>query len=201
MPELPIWVWVLWVLGVFAAGIGLGYLIIFLFWKIERYIFPYPEPPIRKNFKAALKVKDPIPQPEPQEAPILEKETVKIVNEEVKEEIAPVPDEPIRNEKTDSSEEIRLIKFATILRSRFNHPFREADRIICWDIALQNGDEVSDTEGKVMKLRVIEPQSKAERKQYILSDESGQQTISLIHGKDYIKKETTLDFDKLPKSR
>ena len=44
MIQLPIWVWIASVLGVFAAGIGLAYLLIFLFWKIEKYFSPPPEP-------------------------------------------------------------------------------------------------------------------------------------------------------------
>jgi hypothetical protein len=44
LPNLPIWLWIVSVLGVIAAGIGLAYLIIFLFWKIEKYFSPLPEP-------------------------------------------------------------------------------------------------------------------------------------------------------------
>ncbi len=44
MIQLPIWVWIASVLGVIAAGVGLAYLLIFLFWKIEKYFSPPPEP-------------------------------------------------------------------------------------------------------------------------------------------------------------
>lgn len=177
MIQLPIWLWVVSVLGVIAAGIGLGYLIIFLFWKIEKHF--RPQPVIPKYFKEEVKVEESIKQPEPVKEPVLEKE------------MFPVMVEPISGEKN------RLIKFTTILHHKFNHPFHEANTIVCWNIDLKNGDEIRDAEDKVMKLRVIEPQNESEHTRYILVDESGQQQISIIHGKDYVKRETNLDFDKM----
>ena len=44
MIQLPIWLWIVSVLGVIAAGVGLAYLLIFLFWRIEKYFSPAPEP-------------------------------------------------------------------------------------------------------------------------------------------------------------
>ncbi len=44
MIQLPIWLWIVSVLGVIAAGIGLAYIIIFLFWRIEKYFSPTLEP-------------------------------------------------------------------------------------------------------------------------------------------------------------
>ena len=48
MIQLPIWVWIASVLGVIAAGVGLAYLLIFLFWKIEKYFSPPPAPVAEK---------------------------------------------------------------------------------------------------------------------------------------------------------
>ena len=62
---------------------------------------------------------------------------------------------------------------------------------------MKNGDEVRDTEGKEMKLQVIKPKSEAERTRYILVDKAGHHTVSVILGKEYIKRETKLDFDKM----
>ncbi len=38
--QFPIWIWVVSVVGVIAAGIGLGYFFIYLFWRIDRYFSP-----------------------------------------------------------------------------------------------------------------------------------------------------------------
>ncbi|MFC1965029.1 hypothetical protein ACFLWG_03405 [Chloroflexota bacterium] len=189
MIQIPVWLWVVSVLGVIAAGIGLGYLIIFLFWRIEKYF--YPRPVVRSDIQAEMKVEEPLEQPEPEEEPVLEKESIEVVDEEVKKEMASIMVAPISGEKNS------LIKFTTILQSKFNHPFHKANTIVCWDIALKNGDEVQDTEGKVMKLQVIKPPNESEHARCILVDESGHKKISIIPAKEYIKRETTLDFDKV----
>lgn len=155
MTQFPIWVWVVSVVGVIATGIGLGYLIIYLFWKIERYFFPEVAVP--------KKVEQP----------------VTIIKDAV------------------SSERNRLVKFTYILKSKFSHPFEKANTIVCWDLALKNGDKVRDALGEQMKLQVIKPKSESERIRYILMDESGHRTIQVILGKEYLKRETNLDFDKV----
>lgn len=189
MIQLPIWVWVVLVLGVIAAGIGLGYLLIFLFWKIEKYFSP--QPVVRSEIQPEAQAEESIIQLEPEKEPILEKESIEVADEEVKEEIPPIMVEPI------SGEQNRLIKVTTVLHSRFSHSFHKTNTIVCWDIALENGDEVRDAEGKVMKLQVVEPRSKAEHARYILVDESGNQAISVIIGKEYLKRETKQDFYKM----
>ena len=153
---IPIWVWVVSVVGVIAAGIGLGYLIIYLFWRIERYFFP--EIAVPKKIEPEIKVEEPVPVP---------------------------------------SERNRLVKFTYILKSKFSHPFEKANTIVCWDLALENRDEVRDALGEQMKLRVIKPKSETERIRYTLMDESGHRTIQVILGKEYLKRETNLDFDKM----
>lgn len=173
MVQFPIWVWFLWVVGVIAAGVGLGYLIIFLFWKIERKFFP--EVAVPKHIEPEVKkVEEPVAQPVP-----------------VEREIAPTMEEAL------SPEQNRLVRFTDVLHSKFNHPFKTVNAIACWDLALKDGDEVRDTEGKEMKLQVIKPKSEAERTRYILVDKAGHHTISVIPGKEHIKRETKLDFDKM----
>ncbi len=154
--QFPIWIWVISVVGVIAAGIGLGYLLIYLFWRVERYFFP--EVAVPKKIEPEIKVEEPVPVP---------------------------------------SGRNRLVKFTYILNSQFNHPFEKADTIICWDLALENGDEVRDALGEQMKLQVIKPKSETERIRYTLMDKSGHRTIQVILGKEYLKRETNLDFDKI----
>ena len=156
MTQFPIWVWVVSVVGVIATGIGLGYLIIYLFWRIERYFSPKVAVP--KKVKPEIKVEEPVPVP---------------------------------------SERNRLVKFTYILNSKFNHPFEKANTIVCWDLALENGDEVRDALGEQMRLQVIKPKSEPERIRYTLMDKSGHRTIQVILGKEYLKRETNLDFDKM----
>ena len=86
MVQLPIWVWAVSVVGVIAAGIGLGYLLIYLFWRAERYFFP--EVAVPKDIEPKIKVEEPVTQPLP-----------------VEEEIVPIMTEAI------SSERNRLVKF------------------------------------------------------------------------------------------
>ena len=188
MVEFPIWVWAVAVLGVIAAGIGLGYLIIFLFWKIERY---YESKAAISNYHPAEANIEAVKLPEPVEDLEIEKDSIEIMNEEVKEVIAPIMAESTPDEKN------RLIKFTTTLHSKFHHLFQEANTIVCWDLALENGDEVRDTEDNIMEFQVIEPTNEAERKRYILFDNTGRRTISVIPGKDYLKRETNIDFDKM----
>jgi len=154
--QFPIWVWVVSVVGVIAAGIGLGYLLIYLFWRVERYFFP--EVAVPKKVEPEIKVEEPVPVP---------------------------------------SGRNRLVKFTYILNSQFNHPFEKANTIVCWDLALENGDEVRDALGEQMKLQVIKPKSETERIRYTLMDKSGHRTIQVILGKEYLKRETNLDFDKI----
>jgi len=156
MTQFPIWVWAVSVVGVIAAGIGLGYLLIYLFWRVERYFFP--EVAVPKKVEPEIKVEEPVPVP---------------------------------------SGRNRLVKFTYILNSQFNHPFEKADTIICWDLALEDGDEVRDAEGKQMKLQVIKPKSEAERVRYILTDKPGHHTVSVIPAKEYLERETNLDLDKM----
>ncbi len=154
--QFPIWIWVVSVVGVIASGIGLGYLLIYLFWRIERYFFP--EVVVPKKVEPEIKVEKPVPV---------------------------------------TSERNRLVKFTYILNSQFNHPFEKANIIVCWDLALENGDEVRDALGEQMKLQVIKPKSETERIRYTLMDKSGHRTIQVILGKEYLKRETNLDFDKI----
>ncbi len=154
--QFPIWIWVVSVVGVIAAGIGLGYLLIYLFWRVERYFFP--EVAVPKKIEPEIKVEEPVPV---------------------------------------TSERNRLVKFTYILNSQFNHPFEKANTIVCWDLALENGDEVRDALGEQMKLQVIKPKSETERIRYTLMDKSGHRTIQVILGKEYLKRETNLDFDKI----
>ena len=153
--QFPIWIWVASVVGVIAAGIGLGYLLIYLFWRIERYFFP--EVAVPKKVEPEIKVEEPVPVP---------------------------------------SERNRLVKFTYILNSQFNHPFEKADTIICWNLALKNGDEVWDAGGKQMKLQVTRLKGETERVRYTLADKSGHHTVSVIPAKEYLERETKLNFDK-----
>jgi hypothetical protein len=199
MTELPVWVWIVSAIGVIAAGIGLAYLIIFLFWKIEKRFFPKAER--NKEIIREPIVEEPEESLEPEEEIKIEEtfdqeqkveETVEqpeVIEEE--EEIIPVIPEPAYGDKN------RLIKFATTLRSDFKHPFNQADMIVCWDIGLANGAEVRDTEGTVMKLRVIEPGTATDSRRIFLVDESGQKTIPILTGKGYLKKEANLDVDNM----
>jgi len=166
--QFPIWIWVVSVVGVIAAGIGLGYFLIYLFWRIERYFFP--EAVVPKKVEPEIKVEEPVS---------VEEEVVTIIKDAI------------------PSGRNRLVKFTYILNSQFNHPFEKADTIVCWDLALENGDEVRDAEGKQMNLQVIKPKSEAERMRYILTDKSGHHTISVILGKEYLKQESNLDLDKM----
>ena len=153
--QFPIWIWVVSVVGVIATGIGLGYLLIYLFWRIERYFFP--EVAVPKKVEPEIKVEEPVPVP---------------------------------------SERNRLVKFTYILNSQFNHPFEKADTIICWDLALKNGDEVRDAGGKQMKLQMTRLKGETERVRYTLADKSGHHTVSVIPAKEYLERETKLNFDK-----
>jgi hypothetical protein len=196
MTEYPIWVWVIGVLGTIAAGIGLGYLIIFLFWKIEKYFSPpvvvkekiQPEQNLEEEPEEILE------QPEVTEEPAGEEENIEIMEqkeEEEEEEVHPVA------AGMPPGEQGRMIKFATVLRSSFNYPFQKTNRIVCWDIALENGAEVRDSEGNIMTFRVIQPQSEGERIRYFLTDETGEPRITVINGKEYVSAETKIDFDKM----
>ena len=165
--QFPIWIWVVSVVGVIAAGIGLGYLLIYLFWRIERYFFP--EAFVPKKVEPEIKVEEPVP-----------------VEEEV---VANIMD-------AIPSQRNRLVKFTYILNPKFNHPFEKADTIICWDVALKKGDEVRDAGGKRMKLQVTAPKGEPARVRYTLVDKSGHNTVSVISAKKFLERETKLDFDK-----
>jgi hypothetical protein len=90
----------------------------------------------------------------------------------------------------------RLVKFTYILNSQFNHPFEKADAIVCWDVALKNGDEVRDADGKQMNLQMTRLKGETERVRYTLADKSGHHTVSVIPAKEYLERETKLNFDK-----
>jgi hypothetical protein len=165
--QFPIWIWVVSVVGVIAAGIGLGYLLIYLFWRIERYFFP--EVSIPKKVEPETKVEEPVP---------VEEEVVTIIKDAI------------------PSGRNRLVKFTYILSSQFNHPFEKADTIICWDLALKNGDEVQDAGGTKMKLQVVRLKGETARVRYTLADKSGHHTVSVIPAKEYIERETKFSFDK-----
>lgn len=170
MLDFPIWVWVVTVPGVIAAGIGLGYLLIYLFWRIERYIFP--EPVVPEIVEPEIKVKEPPPPPP------VEEEVVAIIKDAI----------PSGGNR---------IKLAYTLGSHFNHPFNIADTIICWNLTLGHGDEVRDTEGKQMKMQVSRVKGETERIQYILTDKSGHHTVSVIPAKKYLEQKTGLKLDKV----
>ena len=194
MIENPIWVWVVSILGVIAAGIGLGYLIIFLFWKIEQY-FSSP-PAVSTAVHEEEQVEEPAVITEPYEEPAENLEPAATlsqneVQKETKEEPIPVMSESI------SDEENRFIKFTTVLHARFNHPFAQVNTIVCWDIGLENGDEVRDSGGNVMKFRVIESPSEPKATRSLLVDETEQKTIRVISVKEYMKRESNIDVDKM----
>lgn len=169
MIQLPIWVWVVSVLGVIAAGVGLGYLLIYLFWRVERFFYP----------SVAVREEQP---PEPKEEKLIEEESPVIIDQEFEEKL---------------SGGNRLIRFADVLHSQFNHSFKTVTTIVCWDLALKHGEEVRDTESNQMKLQVIKPKDTAERTRYLLVDKTGHQIISVVLGREYIKQETKLDLEKV----
>ena len=166
--QFPIWVWAVSVVGVIAAGIGLGYLLIYLFWRAERYFFP--EVAVPKKVEPEIKAEEPV---------LVEEEAITIIKDAI------------------PSGRNRLVKFTYILNSQFNHSFEKADTIICWDLALKNGDEVRDAGGKQMKLQVTRPKGETERVRYTLADKSGHHTVSVIPAKEYLERETKLDLDKM----
>lgn len=168
MMQFPIWIWVVSVVGVIAVGTGLGYLLIYLFWRIERFFFPEVATP--RKIEPEIKVEEPVSVEE--EMPTIIKDSI-------------------------PSGRNRLVKFTYILNPQFNHPFEKADTIICWDLALKNGDEVRDAGGKQMKLQVTRPKGETERVRYTLADKSGHHTVSVILAKEYLKRETKLNFDKV----
>ena len=165
--QFPIWIWVVSVVGVIATGIGLGYFLIYLFWRIERYFFP--EAVVPKKVEPEIKVEEPVP---------VEEKVVTIIKDAI------------------PSGQNRLVKFTYILNSQFNHPFEKADTIICWDVALKNGDEVRDAGGNQMKLQMTRLKGETERVRYTLADKSGHHTVSIILAKEYLERETRLNFDK-----
>ncbi|MFC2065468.1 hypothetical protein ACFLUO_01080 [Chloroflexota bacterium] len=166
--QFPIWAWVVSIVGVIATGIGLGYLIIYLFWRIERYFSPKVAVP--KKVEPVIKAEDPVP---------VEEEVITNIKDAI----------PFGQN--------RLVKFTYILNSQFNHPFEKADTIICWDLALKNGDEVRDSGGKQMKLQVTRPKGETELVQYTLADRSGHHTVLVIPAKEHLERETKLNFDKV----
>ena len=193
MTEYPIWVWVVGGLGTIAAGIGLGYLIIFLFWKIEKYF----SSPVIINEEIQLEQEPEedqeviIGQPEVTEEPAGEEENIEIMEQKEEEEVRPV------TTGVPPDEQNRMIKFATVLRSNFNFPFQKINRIVCWDTTLENGAEVRDSEGNIMTFQVIQPQSEDESTRYFLTDATGEPKITVINGKEYVSSETKIDFDKM----
>ena len=164
--QFPIWMWVVSVVGIIAAGVGLGYLLIYLFWRIERYFFP--EVIVPKKVVPEIKVEEPVSV---QEVPVIAKDVI-------------------------PSGRNRLVKFTYILNSQFNHSFERADTIICWDLALKNGDEVRDVGSKQMKLQMTRLKGEEERVQYTLVDKSGHHTISVLPAKEYLERKTNLNLDK-----
>ncbi|MFC1993570.1 hypothetical protein ACFLV3_07210 [Chloroflexota bacterium] len=189
MIQLPIWgVWLVSAIGVIVAGVGLGFLIIFLFRNIEKEL--YPQSVVRRDTQSEVNIEESIEEPE-QEGRMLDEGSIEVVDEEVEEEMAPIMTETV------SGENNRLIKFATILNYKFSHSFHKVNTIVCWDIALQNGDEVRDAEGKVMKLQIIEPRSESEHVRCMLVDPSGHRAITVISAREYLKGETRIDFDKI----
>ncbi len=204
---MPVWGWILSALGTIAAGIGLGYLIIFLFWKIEKILGPLPvirkeiPQPVAEVTLAEEEIKEEVPVEE--ETVIIEEEIP--VQEEipVREEEVPEVKEESMGEATPIMDELRTgkdaksIKFATVLTKKFNHPFRTVTAIVCWDVAVENGDAIYDTEGQVRTFRVAVGQDGEAIQRYFLVDEDLQNVISVVSGKNYIKQETTLDVDKM----
>ena len=169
MLDFPIWVWVVTVLGVIATGIGLGYLLIYLFWRIQQYFFP--EPVVPKTVEPDIEVKESPPSPP------VEEEVVTIIKDAI----------PTRGNR---------IKLAYTLGGHFNRPFDMVDIIICWNLALGHGDEIRDTEGKKMKMQVSRFKDEPERLQHILTDKSGQHMVSVIPAKKYLEQKTGLKLDK-----
>ena len=61
---------------------------------------------------------------------------------------------------------------------------------------MKNGDEVRDAGGKQMNLLVTRPKGETEQVRYTLADKSGHHTVSVIPAKEYLERETKLNFDK-----
>jgi len=187
MMDLPVWLWVVSALGVIAVGIGLGYLIIFLFWQIEKMFAPPPppKPVVQPEEKVEEPEEEPEQAPEPCEEPVFE-----TVEELTEEELVPVMLASM------SDEERKYVKFTTVLHARFKQSFAGIKTIICWEIGLEEGDEVRDANGNTLVFRVTPPEE-GRSARYFLADEAGQAHITVISGKEYIRQETQLDVDKI----
>ncbi|MBN1189579.1 MAG: hypothetical protein JXA46_07500 [Dehalococcoidales bacterium] len=194
MIDMPIWVWVISILGIIATGIGLGYLIIFLFWKIERYFsLPLTVSPVNHEEEKSEELvaiaqlfENPIDNFKPAVEPSLN-ETEK---EKKEEPMSVLPGPP-------SEAESRFIKFTTILRTRFNHPFSQVNTIVCWDIDLENGDEVHDSEGNMMKFSVSQSLREQKEVRRLLMDDSSQRIINVVSTKEYLNRESNINLDKV----
>ncbi len=193
--ELPVWGWVVYALAIIGIGIGLGYLIIFLFWKIEER-FRQPAPVQPEVLPAVLKPVEIAGGESPvnlEVRPAVEEETPEEMVEEIYEE-EPVP---AMLESSLTDEEKRFIKFTTVLHARFNHSFSGINTIACWDIGLEDGDEVRDPQGTKLIFRAIGSPAPSGAYRYWLVDESGNATISVVSAKQYIKNEANIDVDRI----
>ena len=173
--EVSVWVWVAGVLGVIVVGIGLGYLIYYLFWGNGRYS--------SKLTGVGVKMKSISPQiPVDKE---IESGSAPVLEQLVEEDIEGVEHEV-------SAEQTIPVRFAYTLDSKFNHPFERVGTIVCVNNALADGDEVRDTEDRAMKFCVIAPQGETDCTQYVLVEEGGQYRIPVIVLKAYVQEKVKL---------
>jgi hypothetical protein len=195
--ELPIWGWILGVVGVIGAGIGLGYLIIWLFWKtLGSYFVPVrtqPQaPPVieLENSGQAELAGQTEAFPEPEDHTDLNLEKAEIMVEQMENE-KPAETLPDVTPEVDR----QSIKFAVNLKSGFQHSFKETGTIVCWNMDIHEGEAVRDKDGLVLKLHCA--QTETGSPVYTLQDEFGHAVVRVFSLKNYLKKETGLDIDRV----
>lgn len=86
------------------------------------------------------------------------------------------------------------VEFKHILNKNFNHSFKHLRYIVCWDIALNNGEEVEDSS---KNKRVVSIQPRADQQdytRYYLDDKRSQYKIEIFVLKSYLQEKLGIDF-------
>ena len=99
-----------------------------------------------------------------------------------------------KNKLTIDQTRIYYVELKNFLDKYFNHSFEYLHSIICWDLKILDGDEITDIQGKKRRLTIVNPETPTDSTLYFLDDLKDARRIVVYVLKDFLKEKLQIEF-------
>lgn len=99
-----------------------------------------------------------------------------------------------RNQVTIKNDKKYYVEFKNFLGLQYNHSFENTYSIICWDLGLSNGQEVTDVANEKRVVHIVAPKDKNDFTHYFLDNESSSRKIEVFVLRTYLVEKLGISF-------